>query len=156
MHIKKLLFLLLITFLFFTCSKNDDQISDVDNPTETIDSISVPKDTPSIPNRALSALGKKLIGKWRPFVYSTSPNDFWEFKDVIIDSISNNSVTYRQYVDSIVSSYCTRQGRWYEKDSVLYGTCVPNAKIIKLTNDTLIFRYSAYGANIDYKWKRIQ
>lgn len=155
MHLRNI-FLALTMFLFFTCSKNDNTTSNNTGTDAPSDSTSTPTDSSSIPNRSLSALGKKLIGKWRPFVYSTSPNDFWDIKDVIIDSISNNSVTYRQYVDSVQSSLCSRQGRWYEKDSVLYGTCVPNARITKLTDDMLIFRYYHEYGYVEYKWKKLK
>ena len=106
-------------------------------------------------SKELSPLGKKLVGKWKLLNINPAPGDFWEFKDAIIDSLSNDSVTYRVYVDSVKQSACSRVGRWYEKDSVIYGTCVPNAKIVKLTTDTLFFRYYAYGVYLEYQWKRI-
>src|SRR2546423_14813602 len=106
-------------------------------------------------NKQLSPLAKKLIGKWWFLSWNPAPEDFWEFKDVIIDSLSNDSVTYRQYTDSVKQSWCYRAGRWYEKDSVIYGTCIPSVRIIKLTDASLIFRYTGqYGMTLDYKWKR--
>ena len=99
--------------------------------------------------RELSPLGKKLIGKWMLLSFNPAPGDYWRFEDHIVESISNDSVVYRSYIDSVKQSFCNRFGKWYEKDSVLYGTCVPAARIVKLTNDSLIF---TYGGALTYKW----
>jgi len=107
-------------------------------------------------NRELSPLGKKLIGKWKLINLNPAPGDFWEFKDEIIDSLSNDSVTYRVYIDSVQQSLCSRRAKWFEKDSVLFGTCVPNAHIVKLTDDTLFFRYYAYGTYLEYRWTKLR
>ncbi|HEY0669008.1 MAG TPA: hypothetical protein VGD22_12565 [Sphingobacteriaceae bacterium] len=125
---KKIFSLLLFSFCFLSCSK--DKVNK---------------------NRELSPLGKKLIGKWMLQSFNPAPNDFWEFKDEIIESISNDTITYRAYTDSVAQSLCKRAGTWYEKDSILYGSCVPVSRILKLTADTLIFRHTS---GLTYIWKK--
>lgn len=133
-----------------TCTKgNDDpKPGNQDEPDTHVE--------PTPINRELSPLAKKLIGKWWWHGYTSAPGDFIEFKDVVIDSLSKDSLTYREHIDSVKQSWCKRNRGWYEKNGIIYGICISNPKIIKLTEDTLIFRYYHYtgGITVDYEFKR--
>jgi len=103
-------------------------------------------------DRRPSAFEEKILGKWK---LSNSPySGYWEFKSTVVDSLSTRTKTVRQ-LDIHIPGFCAGKGYWsLTNDSILNNSCMPMAKLIKLTNDSLVFKFSAGWVEIQYKWNR--
>jgi hypothetical protein len=99
-----------------------------------------------------SALEEKILGKWK---LSNSPfAGYWEFKSAIVDSLCTRRKTVRE-LEIHIPGLCNGKGYWsLTNDSILDNSCIPMAKLIKLTNDSLTFRFSSGYFAFDYVWKR--
>ena len=103
-------------------------------------------------NRTPSALEEKLMGKWS--LTNSAYAGYWEFKSKVVDSLSTRTKTVRE-LEIHIPGFCAGKGYWsLTNDSVLDNSCVPMARVIKLTNDSLTFRFSSGWFSWDYLWKR--
>ena len=134
MHSKKFVSFLVLILVAISCSKDAD-----------------------IVNREPNALEKKILGKWNLDNISGYRGDrgYWEFTSTVIDSMSTPTETYR-LLELRTTGSCPTSGGWLIlKDSTFVNPCITPSKIIKLTSDTLIFRWYHYnGYTLDYIWKR--
>jgi hypothetical protein len=103
-------------------------------------------------DRRPSQLEEKMLGKWTltnaPYI------GYWEFKATTVDSLCTRTKTLRE-LDIHIPGFCSGKTYWsLSDDSVLNNSCIPMAKVIKLTKDSLIFRFSSGWVSFDYVWKR--
>jgi len=93
-----------------------------------------------------------ILGKWK--LASSSYSGYWVFKSNVIDSLSTRSRTVRE-LEIHINGFCAGKGYWsLTNDSILDNSCIPNAKLIKLTKDSLLFKFSQGWFEIEYKWHR--
>ncbi len=107
--------------------------------------------------RALTSLEKKILGKWYFDNVSgfTGTTGYIEFYSTIVDSLSNDSTTFRTCQLVSPQSYCGVDGIWYcKEDSSMYTHCIGYTRLINLTDSNLIVRYYTNFLNLDYKWHR--
>ncbi len=103
-------------------------------------------------DRRPSAFEQKVIGKWK--LVDSRYAGYWEFKPTVIDSLSTRTKIVRE-LEIHIPGFCAGKTYWsLTSDSVLDNSCIPMAKVIKLTNDSLIFRFSSGWFDFDYVWKR--
>jgi hypothetical protein len=103
-------------------------------------------------DRRPSAFEEKVLGKWK--LADSRYAGYWEFKPTVIDSLSTRTKTVRE-LEIHIPGFCGTKSYWsLTNDSVLDNSCIPMAKVIKLSNDSLIFRFSAGLVQFDYVWKR--
>ena len=97
-------------------------------------------------------LEEKILGKWN---LANSPYaGYWEFKPTVIDSLSTRTKTVRE-LEIHIPGFCTGKGYWsLSNDSVLDNSCIPMAKMMKLTHDSLVFKFKAVWFDLEYVWKR--
>jgi hypothetical protein len=61
----------------------------------------------------------------------------------VIDSLSTRTKTVRE-LEIHIPGFCNGKGYWsLSNDSVLDNSCIPMAKLMKLTNDSLVFKFKA-------------
>ena len=103
-------------------------------------------------DRRPSAFQEKILGKWK--LSDSRFTGYWEFKPTVVDSLSTRTRIVRE-LEIHIPGFCAGKSYWsLTNDSVLDNSCIPMAKVIKLTNDSLIFRFSSGWYNFDYVWKR--
>ena len=103
-------------------------------------------------DRRPNAFEQKVLGKWQ--LADSRYAGYWEFKPTVIDSLSTSTRIVRE-LEIHIPGFCAGKTYWsLTNDSVLDNSCIPMAKVIKLTNDSLIFRFSSGWFNIEYAWKR--
>ena len=103
-------------------------------------------------DRRPNAFEQKVLGKWK--ISDSRYTGYWEFKSTVIDSLSTRTKTVRE-LEIHIPGFCAGKSYWsLTNDSVLDNSCIPMAKVIKLTNDSLIFRFSSGWFDFDYVWKR--
>ena len=103
-------------------------------------------------HRRPNALEKKILGKWS--LADPRYAGYWEFKSTIVADLSTSTKTVRE-LEIHIPGFCAGKSYWsLTNDSILDNSCVPMAKLIKLTNDSLIFRFSSGWFVLDYVWKR--
>jgi hypothetical protein len=95
---------------------------------------------------------EKILGKW--ILADTRYAGYWEFKPNVIDSLSTSTRTVRE-LEIKIPGFCAGKGYWsLTNDSILDNSCVPMARVIKLSNDSLIFKFSSGWFEMEYVWKR--
>ena len=103
-------------------------------------------------DRRPNAFEQDIIGKWK--LADARYAGYWIFKPTVIDSLSTRTRIVRE-LEIHIPGFCQGKGYWsLTNDSVLDNSCIPNAKLIKLTNDSLVFRYSSGWFEFQYKWHR--
>ena len=99
-----------------------------------------------------TALEEKILGKWN--LVHSSNTGYWDFKPTIVDSLCTRNKTVRE-LEIHIPGFCSKKGYWsLTNDSILDNSCIPNARVIKLTNDSLIFKFSSGWFELNYKWAR--
>ena len=103
-------------------------------------------------DRRPSQLEEKMLGKW---TLTNAPYmGYWDFKASVIDSLSTRTRTVRE-LDIHIPGFCSGKTYWsLSNDSTLDNSCMPMSKVIKITNDSLVFRFSSGWFAFDYVWKR--
>jgi hypothetical protein len=103
-------------------------------------------------DRRPSGFEEKILGKWN--LADSRYAGYWEFKPTVIDSLSTSSKIVRE-LEIHIPGFCKGKGYWsLTNDSILDNSCIPMARVIKLTGDSLIFRFSSGWVAFDYVWKR--
>ena len=93
-----------------------------------------------------------ILGKWK--LASSPYSGYWVFTPNVIDSLSTRTRTVRE-LEIHIPGFCAGKGYWsLTNDSILDNSCIPNAKLIKLTKDSLLFKFSQGWFEIEYKWHR--
>jgi hypothetical protein len=103
-------------------------------------------------DRRPSGFEKKILGKWN--LADSRYAGYWEFKPTVIDSLSTSTRIVRE-LEIHIPGFCAGKGYWsLTNDSILDNSCIPMARLIKLTGDSLIFHFNSGWFNIEYVWKR--
>ena len=103
-------------------------------------------------DRRTNGFEQKLLGKWN---LAGRPNaGYWLFKGDVIDSLSTRNKTVRE-LEIHIPGFCQGKGYWsLTNDSILDNSCIPMARLTKITNDSLIFKFIGGLVEFEYKWKR--
>jgi hypothetical protein len=103
-------------------------------------------------DRRPNAFEQDLLGKWK--LSDSRYAGYWVFKPTVIDSLSTRTKTVRE-LEIHIAGFCQGKGYWsLTNDSILDNSCIPNARLIKLTQDSLLFKYRSGWFEFEYRWSR--